>query len=147
MVILRRYDENGLRLYKVIFVPRALIMNTSSHMSFLGKIWEKTNIQIFRVAIFQLNLQILNLMGTLIKKLTPDSAYLWLKSMKNKIHFSRFLTINMQNQVLFFWSGFPFNSKFANLTEIWQPWKFKYLFFFKFYPQMKYDYLFLSYML
>ena len=80
--------EKGLRLYKVIFVPRALIMNTSSHMSFLGKICEKSNIQIFRVAIFQLNLQILNLMGTLIKKLTPDSAYLWLKTLKNEIYFS-----------------------------------------------------------
>ena len=27
-------DENGLRLHKVIFVPRLLIMNISSHMSF-----------------------------------------------------------------------------------------------------------------
>ena len=31
-------DENRLRLYKVIFVPRAYMVKTSSLMSFLGKI-------------------------------------------------------------------------------------------------------------
>ena len=69
----------------------------------------------------------------------PDM--LFLGTLKNKFHFSRFLTINMQNLMLVFWSGFPFNSKLSKLAEIWRPWKFKYLFFFKFYLKMTYGYL------
>ena len=69
----------------------------------------------------------------------PDM--LFLGTLKNKFHFSRFLTINMQNLMLIFWSGFPFNSKLSKLAEIWQPWKFQYMFFLKFYLKMTYGYL------
>ena len=77
--------------------------------------------------------------GGLLRYGNPDM--LFLATLKNKFHFSRFLTLNMQNLVLVFLSGFPLNSKVANLAEIWQPWKFEYLFFLKFYLKMTYGYL------
>ena len=69
----------------------------------------------------------------------PDM--LFMGTLKNKFHFSWFLTIDMQNLMLVLWSGFPFNSKFSKFAELWQPWKSKYLFFLKFYLKMTYGYL------
>ena len=50
--------------------------------------------------------------GHLLRYGNPDM--LFLGTLKNKFHFQWFLTINKQNMVLLFWSGFPFD---LNITE------------------------------
>ena len=78
--------------------------------------------------------------GGLLRYGNPDM--LFLGTLKNKFHFSRFLTINMQNLMLFFWSGFPFNSKCAKFAKLWYPWKFNSLFFSNFSLKWQYGYLY-----
>ena len=65
-------------------------MKISGGNSFLGKILSKTQFLIFRVAILQQIQWYLNQMGTLIKKVTSDSAYLCSKTPKSEIYNSGF---------------------------------------------------------
>ena len=65
-------------------------MKIGKEIKVLGLFLTKKGIKIFRVAIFPIIWNIENQMGTLIKKVTPDSSYLWLKTSKNEICFSGF---------------------------------------------------------
>ena len=63
-----------------IFIPK----------QFLGQYMYKSEIKIFRGALFILIWKNLNALGTLIEKVTPDSSYLGLKILKSGICFSGF---------------------------------------------------------
>ena len=78
--------------------------------------------------------------GHLLRYGNPDM--LFLGTLKNKFHFQWFLTINKQNLVLLFWSGFLFDLNFTKLIDLWQPWNFKFVFFLGFYLKMTYDHQF-----
>ena len=78
-------DENHLHLWEIILDITSSIMKISGGNLFLGKILSKIQFVIFRVAILRQIQQYLNQMGTLIKKVTPDSAYLWPKTLKYEI--------------------------------------------------------------
>ena len=58
---------------------------------------------------------------------------LFLGTLKNKIQILRFFIMNMKNLVLFFWSGLPLVLRFVKLSCIWEPWKFKVVFYIEFY--------------
>ena len=77
-------DENHLHLWEIILDITSSIMKISGGNLFLGKILSKIQFLIFRVAILKQIQQYLNSMGTLIKKVTSDSAYLWPKTLKSK---------------------------------------------------------------
>ena len=94
-------------------------LTLSSQVKFLCQVtWNSTRIE--RKIFLE------KLCWPLVRYGIPDMPFLG--TLKNKFQISWFLTINMVNLILFFWSGFPLCLKFAEFSWIWQPWKSKFVF-------------------
>ena len=65
-------------------------MKVNSEISVLEQFLAKTQIFVFRVAILVKIQPIFNQIGALIKKITSDSSFLWLKTLKSTISSSGF---------------------------------------------------------
>ena len=65
-------------------------MKVNSEISVLEQFLAKTQIFVFRVAILVKIQPIFNQIGALIKKITSDSSFLWLKTLKSTICSSGF---------------------------------------------------------
>ena len=82
--------ENNLRIWKIIFVPGRYIMKIVDDTHVLGQFAIEYKILIFRVAIYMEIRPVWFWMGTLIKKVTWYSSYLWFEMLKSEICFSGF---------------------------------------------------------
>ena len=82
--------ENNSRLWKIIFIPWVFRCKIGCGLWVLMQFIVKNQIFIFRVAIYVRIWVIWTQIGTLIKKIIPDSEYLCLKTLKSEFLFSGF---------------------------------------------------------